>query len=310
MPIHGTIKIVNKSSYSIRKEGGQSLYEDYNIQYLEPLEGRENDDDNDLAYKDYLQGVKNDLYNTKQEYPFVNELGFNDNILRTKEIFDKIKKQSKLNLSSKQNSLSSFNNIYIRNKVGGGFDDGIIDINDRLYEDYEEKNIDEGKGKRYKDKRRKKRKRKNNIISMAKLFLSKADMKKYLNNKKRVLTYNNINDMNKYLNKDDVILNKEDRSNIQRKLNSGKITHKFIDKLREKNEYIEEQISEDYFNKINSDEDEIDKILGFKRKKNIIIEPYTLLDENYNGEEDEDEIGNRKNNNIKNDLNFKSENIL
>ena len=304
MPIHGTIKIINKSSYSTRKEGGQNLYEDYNIQYMEPLEGRlngENGDENDLEYNSYLKGVKNDLNKTKQDYHFVNELGFNDNLLRTKEIFDKIKKQSKLNLSSKQNSLSSFNNIFIRNKIGGGFDDGIIDINDRLYEDYEDNNIDGDK--ETKGKRRKKRKRKNKIISVAKLFLSKIDMKKYLNNKKRVVTYDNINDINKYLNKDDIILNKEERNTIPRKLNSGKIAPKFLDKLREKNEYIEEQISEDYFNKINSDEDEIDKILGFKRKKNIIIEPYTLLDENYNGEEDEDEIGNRKNNNIKNDLN-------
>ena len=311
MPIHGTIKIINKSSYSTRKEGAQNLYEDYNIQYMEPLEGRglngENDEENDFAYNSYLKGVKNDLNNTKQDYHFVNELGFNDNLLRTKEIFNKIKKQSKLNLSSKQNSLCSFNNIFIRNKIGRGFDDGIIDINDRLYEDYEEKNIDEGK--RNKGKRRKTRKRKNNIISLAKLFLSKADMKKYLNNKKRVLTYDNINDMNKYLNKDDIILNKEDRSNIQRKLNSGKITHKFIDKLREKNEYIDEPTSEDYFNKRNSDEDEIDKILGFKRKKNIIVEPFTLLDENYNGEEDEDEIDNSKNNSIKNDLNKQKNNI-
>jgi len=305
-PIYGTIKIINKNSLLTSKAGGQSLYEDYNIQYMEPLEGRENEDENDLVYNSYLKGVKNDLNKTNQDYHFVNELGFNDNLLRTKEIFDKIKKQNKLNMSSKQNSLISFNNIFIRNKIGGGFDDGIIDINDRLYEDYEEKNIDEDKGT--KGKRRKKRKRKNNIVSMAKLFLSKIDMKKYLNNKKRVLTYDNINDINKYLNKDDVILNKEERNTMPRKINSGKITPKFFDKLRKKNEYIDEQISEDYFNKINSDEDEIDKILGFKRKKNIIIEPYTLLDENYNGEEDEDEIDNSKNNNIKNDLNKQKNN--
>ena len=306
-PIYGTIKIINKNSLLTSKAGGQSLYEDYNIQYMEPLEGRENDDENDLVYNSYLKGVKNDLNKTNQDYHFVNELGFNDNLLRMKEIFDKIKKQNKLNMTSKQNSLISFNNIFIRNKIGGGFDDGIIDINDRLYEDYEEKNIDGDKGT--KGKRRKKRKRKNNIVSMAKLFLSKIDMKKYLNNKKRVLTYDNINDVNKYLNKDDVILNKEERNTLPRKLNSGKITPKFFDKLRKKSEYIDEQVSEDYFNKINSDEDEIDKILGFKRKKNIIIEPYTLLDENYNGEEDEDEIDNSKNNNIKNDLNKQKNNI-
>jgi len=300
LPLHGTIKIINKSSFLTNKAGGQNLYEDYNIQYMEPLEGRgfngENEDENDLAFKD--------LNKTKKDYHFVNELGLNDNLLRTKEIFDKINKQSKLNISSKPNAFSSFNNIFIKNKIRENFDDdGIIDINDRLYEDYEDKNMDEEKG--IKSKRKKRRiKRKNNLVSVAKSFLSKVDMKKYLNNKKRVLTYDNVNDMNKYLNKDDddVILNKEERSNIPRRINSGKITPKFIDKLREKNEYINEVISEDYSIKRSSDEDEIDKILGFKRKKNIILEPFTLLDENYNGIDDEDEIFIQKNKN-KNDLN-------
>jgi len=300
LPLHGTIKIINKSSFLTNKAGGQNLYEDYNIQYMEPLEGRgfngENEDENDLTFKD--------LNKTKKDYHFVNELGLNDNLLRTKEIFDKINKQSKLNISSKPNAFSSFNNIFIKNKIRENFDDdGIIDINDRLYEDYEDKNMDEEKG--IKSKRKKRRiKRKNNLVSVAKSFLSKVDMKKYLNNKKRVLTYDNVNDMNKYLNKDDddVILNKEERSNIPRRINSGKITPKFIDKLREKNEYINEVISEDYSIKRSSDEDEIDKILGFKRKKNIILEPFTLLDENYNGIDDEDEIFIQKNKN-KNDLN-------
>ena len=62
--IRGTIKL-DKVHYLMKKED-KRLFEDINLQYIEPLEGDEDDSDKDeISYNRYLNNVNREL-NTKK----------------------------------------------------------------------------------------------------------------------------------------------------------------------------------------------------------------------------------------------------
>ena len=106
--IRGTIKL-DKVHFLMKKED-KRLFEDINLQYIEPLEGDEDDSDKDeISYNRYLNDVNMELNTKKEEIVFINDLGLNSNLLNTKEIFDKIRKQNKSKIVRTKNSFNTFN---------------------------------------------------------------------------------------------------------------------------------------------------------------------------------------------------------
>ena len=63
-----------------------------------------------------------------------------------------------------------------------------------------------------------------------KLLLSKFEIKKFINNEKRFMTYNNINNFDNYLNEKDILLKIKEKKNNLRKINSGKINKNFLNR--------------------------------------------------------------------------------
>ena len=94
--IKGTLKI-DKVHY-IMKEEGQKLFEDINLQYIEPLEGGEEDSEepDDATYRKYLNNVKEELNQKKENIVFVHDLALSNNKLNINDLFDKIKKKSRM----------------------------------------------------------------------------------------------------------------------------------------------------------------------------------------------------------------------
>ena len=115
--IRGTIKL-DKVHYLMKKED-KRLFEDINIQYFEPLEGEEEEDsDKDkISYNKYLNNVNKEPNTKKEEIIFINDIGLNSNLLNTKELFDKIKKQNKPKILRSQSSFNSKNASFIKNKM-------------------------------------------------------------------------------------------------------------------------------------------------------------------------------------------------
>ena len=77
------------------KNEGEKLFEDINLQYMEPLEGEEeSEEQDDASYKRYLNNVKKDLNLKQEKIVFIQDLGLSNNILDVNGLFEKIKKKS------------------------------------------------------------------------------------------------------------------------------------------------------------------------------------------------------------------------
>ena len=263
---------MDKIHYLIKKED-KNIFEDINLQYIEPLEGEDEESEkDDISYNKYLKGVNKELNTKKEEITFVNDIGLNSNLLNTKEIFDKIKRQNKYKNLKTQNSFrSSISKTLIKNKIGIPASN-LVDIeeNENIKIDNEEEiKKDKNKGNSIYLIR----KRKKDLSMINKLLLSKFEIKKFINNEKRFMTYNNINNFSNYLNEKDLVLNIKEKKNNKRKLNSGKINKNFLNRPKKK-ENINSFEGKNYKKIIDQDED----IFGNKRK-NIIVEPYYYLDD-------------------------------
>ena len=278
--IKGTIKL--DKIHDIIQNEDQKIFEDKKLQYLEPLEGSEDNSQNgDISYNKYLKRVNKELKG--QDIKFINDLGLNNNLLNIKKIFDKIKKQTKFKKLKTQSSFSSLNKIVIKNKKGD--DGGIIDIEENMYtyikKEKENNNKYKNKGKREKNKL--------NISFIRKSLLSKN----YINNEKRMMTYDNINtinNINKILDKEIILNTKEKKDNVRR-INSGRV-HKIDIRKKEKREHPPHNGEDDGGDNIENElydhhdkEREKEDIFGNKRKKNIIQDPFNVLDD-----EEEEEI--------------------
>ena len=103
-----------------------------------------------------------------------------------------------------------------------------------------------------------------NLKYISKFLLSKLEIKKYLNNEKRIMTYEDINRIdciNKYFDNNDIIQKKK---NIIRRINSGRKRINIIEKMQEnENEDSNEFHSSQFYDKEKED------IFGNKKKKNI-----------------------------------------
>ena len=263
---------MDKIHYLIKKED-KNIFEDINLQYIEPLEGEDEESEkDDISYNKYLKGVNKELNTKKEEITFVNDIGLNSNLLNTKEIFDKIKRQNKYKNLKTQNSFrSSISKTLIKNKIGIPVSN-LVDIeeNENIKIDNEEEiKKDKNKGNSIYLIR----KRKKDLSMINKLLLSKFEIKKFINNEKRFMTYNNINNFSNYLNEKDLVLNIKEKKNNKRKLNSGKINKYFLNRPKKK-ENINSFEGKNYKKIIDQDED----IFGNKRKT-IIVEPYYYLDD-------------------------------
>ena len=288
----GTIK-VDKIHYLMRKDD-KKLFEDINLQYIEPLEGDDEHSENaDISYNKYLKGVNKELSVKKEEITFINDLGLNDNLLNIKDLFDKIKKQNKIKILKTQNSHRSFNynKIIIKNKCNDG---DIIDIEEEQNLNFNKKNKEKKEIIEKKEKRKNRKKIKNKKLDISiglikKALLSKMEIKKYMNIK-RIMTYNNkIND---YKNKKEIMLNINEKKKNLRRINSGRIYQK-IEKLKrekeEKNENYKKNKINKQLNENESDSNEEDIFGNKKKKKNDIVELFYLLDDEEEEQEEEEE---------------------
>ena len=264
---------------------------------MEPLEGEEEEESvkDDASYNKYINEVNKEL-NVK-EIAFVNDLGLNNNLLNTKALFDKIKKQGKFKILKTQNSLRSLSKSLIKNKIGN-LSGSIIDIEENENVNLEKiKEKEKKRRKKEKEKKRKKDKEENNhlnISSIYSLLLSKLEIKKYLKNNKRIMTYNNINNLNKYISQKDLILNIKEKKNNIRKINSGRMYRKIEKRKLVKTKKDDSLIKNKYSGKLlknfyesESDEYEKEDIFGNKRRKNKIIDPFRALDDDDNDDDEE-----------------------
>ena len=276
MIIKGTLKL-DKIHYLVEKKDNK-LFEDVNLQYMEPLEGSERDSEKgENSYNNYLKGVNEELNLKEKEITFINDLGLKNNLLNIKEIFDKIKKQNKLKILKTQNSLKSINKIILKNKISRKDATNIVDIEDNMYTYKKEEN----------ENKRKPRKRRLNKTSISKSLLSKLEIKKYLDNKKRIKTYDNINTIkkiNKYFDNNEKLLNNNEKKSSVKRINSGRL-YKIGNIIKEREEHDTYEMDDnncinDFFkNEKGNNEKETEDIFGKKRKKNIIQDPFYLLEE-------------------------------
>ena len=289
--IRGTIKL-DKVHFLMKKED-KRLFEDINLQYIEPLEGDEDDSDKDeISYNRYLNDVNKELNTKKEEIVFINDLGLNSNLLNTKEIFDKIRKQNKSKIMRTQSSFNSFNASLIKNKK--------LNADASLVELEENENVqinnDKIKEALQKKKIRLKKEKKENGVDLSyigKLMLSKLEVKKFINNEKRIMTYNNLNNINIYLNRKDLLLSIREKRNNLRKIKSGRIYRK-IDMIKRGKTKNNSNIFGNKSKKFNEnasekEENEEEDVFGKKRKKNNYIDPYYLLDDEEMSEKSEEE---------------------
>ena len=72
----------------LMKEEGQKLFEDINLQYIEPLEGGEDESEeqDDGSYRKYLNNIKDDLNLKKENIVFVHDLGLSNNKLNVNDL--------------------------------------------------------------------------------------------------------------------------------------------------------------------------------------------------------------------------------
>ena len=273
----------------------QKLFEDINLQYIEPLEGEDEESNNDeLSYNKYLKGVNKELNIKKEEINFINDLGLNNNLLNTKELFDKIKKQNKVKTLKTQNSFISLNKIIIKNNLG--YESNIIDIEDLENENNKDiKKDNKNKEKIYKHNKIKSNKLDTKLESIKNSLLSKIEIKKYIENEKRIMTYNNNRKNINEINKKEIMLNINEKKKFLRRIKSGRIYQKLekikkgIDKNNSSKKYIKNNICKEV-NETGNDTNEKEDIFGNKKKKkNEIIELFNILDDEVEKKEKEKE---------------------
>ena len=195
--IKGTLK-VDKIHY-LMKDEGQKLFEDINLQYIEPLEGGEDESEeqDDGSYRKYLNNIKDDLNLKKENIVFVHDLGLSNNKLNVNDLFDKIKKKSRMK------TRNSFLSVYKPKK-------------EDIIED-----IDQKKPKKFFP-----RKKVYGFKAIRNLFVTKVELKQYLKSGKRISTYDNRKNINKYYKIKHTLLNIRERKKTVRRLNSQKIFKK------------------------------------------------------------------------------------
>ena len=197
--IKGTLK-VDKVHY-LMKDDGKKLFEDINLQYIEPLEGgeeEESEEKDDGTYKRYLNNINEELNQKKENIVFIHDLGLSNNLLDVNALFDKIKKKSKFK------TRNSFLSVYNRIEKD--------DINQDNNQQKQKKIVPRRRGLGFK--------------AIQKLFISKNDLKQYYQTRKRVLTYENRKNINRYYKIKNILLNIKERKKVVRKIKSQKIFKK------------------------------------------------------------------------------------
>ena len=234
--LRGTIK-VDKTPY-IKKEESQKLFEDINLQYIEPLEGvEESEEQDDGTYRKYLNKVREELDQKKDNIVFINDLGLNNNLLNINEIFDKIKKKSRF---KNRNSFLSVN----KNKN----EDILPKIENQI------------------PKEKIRAKRPLGFKAIRNLFMSKIELRKNLKNIRRILTYDNSKNINYYYKNKNALLNIRERKKIERKLKSQKIFKKV-----KKGQLIEDSEEDIFGNKKKNKIKDSFSLLDFSKKDSKII---------------------------------------
>ena len=235
--IKGTLK-VDKVHY-LMKDEGKKLFEDINLQYIEPLEGgeEESEEQDDRAYRQYLNNIKEELNQKKENIVFIHDLGLSNNLLNVNDLFDKIKKKSKFK------TRNSFLSINYRIKK----DDINLDNNEQK----PKKIIPKRKALGFK--------------AIRNLFISKTDMKQYYKKGKRVLTYENRKNINNYYKNRNILLNIKERKKSVKRINSQKLFKK-----TKKSRVSERSLDNTFGNKKNNKIK--DSLLLSKKKSKIIKE--------------------------------------
>ena len=237
--IKGTLK-VDKVHYLIKDEG-KKLFEDVNLQYIEPLEGgeEESEEQDDGTYRKYLNNVREELNQKQENFVFIHDLGLNNNMLNVNDLFDKIKKKTKLK------TRNSFLSVYNRIKK-----DNVIPI--------------------HKEQRPKiiiPIKRALPFKEIKNLFVSKNELKQYLKSGKRVLTYDNRKNINNYFKIKHTLLNIRERKKAVRKINSQKLF-----KITTKGQLFEEEEDDVFGNKKNNKIKDSLSLLDSSKKVSKILE--------------------------------------
>ena len=237
--IKGTLK-VDKVHYLVKDEG-KKLFEDVNLQYIEPLEGgeEESEEQDDGTYRKYLNNVREELNQKQENFVFIHDLGLSNNMLNVNDLFDKIKKKTKLK------TRNSFLSVYNRIKK-----DNIIPI--------------------HKEQRPKiiiPIKRALPFKEIKNLFVSKNELKQYLKSGKRVLTYDNRKNINNYFKIKHTLLNIRERKKAVRKINSQKLFKKTT-----KGQLFEEEEDDVFGNKKNNKIKDSLSLLDSSKKVSKILE--------------------------------------
>jgi hypothetical protein len=237
--VKGTLK-VDKVHYLIKDEG-KKLFEDVNLQYIEPLEGgeEESEEQDDGTYRKYLNNVREELNQKQENFVFIHDLGLSNNMLNVNDLFDKIKKKTKLK------TRNSFLSVYNRIKK-----DNVIPI--------------------HKEQRPKiiiPIKRALPFKEIKNLFVSKNELKQYLKSGKRVLTYDNRKNINNYFKIKHTLLNIRERKKAVRKINSQKLFKKTT-----KGQLFEEEEDDVFGNKKNNKIKDSLSLLDSSKKVSKILE--------------------------------------
>ena len=237
--IKGTLK-VDKVHYLVKDEG-KKLFEDVNLQYIEPLEGgeEESEEQDDGTYRKYLNNVREELNQKQENFVFIHDLGLSNNMLNVNDLFDKIKKKTKLK------TRNSFLSVYNRIKK-----DNVIPI--------------------HKEQRPKiiiPIKRALPFKEIKNLFVSKNELKQYLKSGKRVLTYDNRKNINNYFKIKHTVLNIRERKKAVRKINSQKLFKKTT-----KGQLFEEEEDDVFGNKKNNKIKDSLSLLDSSKKVSKILE--------------------------------------
>ena len=236
--IKGTLK-VNKVNF-LTKCQSQKLFEDINIQYIEPLEGgeEESEEQDDGTYRRYLNNIKEELNQKKENIVFINDLGLSNNRLNVNDLFDKIKKRQKFK------PRNSFLSVAMINKR----DEDIIN------KELTKKSIPI---KRY-----------FKIKDIPNLIIPKGDLKKYIKIGTRTITYDNRKNLNYYFCFKDILLNIREKKKSVRKIKSQKLFKKF------KKRQISQNIEADIFGnkKNNKIKDSFSLLDSSKKSSKVFIE--------------------------------------
>ena len=184
------------------KNEGEKLFEDINLQYMEPLEGEEeSEEQDDASYKRYLNNVKKDLNLKQEKIVFIQDLGLSNNILDVNGLFEKIKKKSQFK------NRNSYLSVLRPNKE---------DIDD----------IKEDDNNKEQPKKIIPIRRKMDFKGIKNLLMTKTELKRNMKNGKRLLTYDNRKKIYNYYKIKHILLTIRERKKIVRKIKSQKIFKK------------------------------------------------------------------------------------